>query len=538
MSWLQVRAHRTQVKWQAAEANRHSIEVWPVLNLDNGQLNGDAAQSLASVLGQSLRRFGPATVEIRRDISSAPQQLRQSPPRARLDTLVRSYANKTRVTIRLENASDAQVLYRKTIEVVPLVWEPKLIRTTAAAEIYKALDEPDSAHPDPRLRDPGLRNNRTRDLLSAGNALIERRSLSDFDRGIECFRKALASEPGSAVAQSCLAAALAGRNYLQKDDARLAEADKAALTALNLNPEIADPHNAISLIRFIQGRSQESLDEMFLAYELGNSRTRQPSWGGASLKLIGQPQRAIGWFRRSEPQAQRPGMNEFMIGDCWADLCEDERAAASYRTAADLFPELPEGWIGPCRLALLHHDFLAASRIASSNSKNFQDFVFSREMAAQVEFFSRNFSAAAKLYAELASADPEGGGSFYGAVSFRSALGRLRQAARDKTGVKILEQELAAERGKLRSVPTHPETLYRLAAIESCLGMVKASLEHLKVAVDNGWIDYRSTQLDPRFDNVAADPAFQKIIERLQHKVATLQREEPPSQLDDDHLHE
>ena len=215
-----------------------------------------------------------------------------------------------------------------------------------------------------------------------------------------------------------------------------------------------------------------------------------------------------------------------MIADCLSDLLDDDNAAAIYRRVWTLLPEQPEGWMGLCRLALLQKDFATAHRISSENWQRYRDFVFSEEMAAQVEFFSRNFAEAQKLYEDLAAKDPNGGGEFYGAVSYQSALGRLRlEAGDEKTGRQILDSSLAKELEALRSVPSHPEILYRIAAIESSLGKVEPAMEHLHAAMKAGWIDYRSLELDPRFDAISTLAPFKEILQTLATRVASLRRQ-------------
>jgi len=64
--------------------------------------------------------------------------------------------------------------------------------------------------------------------------------------------------------------------------------------------------------------------------------------------------------------------------------------------------------------------------------------------------------------------------------------------------------------------------LYGLAATEAMLGQTEAALKDLHHAVDAGWVDYRATELDPRFDAVRQLPEFQKIISELSHHIAEL----------------
>jgi hypothetical protein len=153
-------------------------------------------------------------------------------------------------------------------------------------------------------------------------------------------------------------------------------------------------------------------------------------------------------------------------------------------------------------------------------------------MAAQVEFFSRNFPEAERLYQELASKDPNGGGSFFGAMGYPSAIGRLRLAANDqRTATRILEAALNKELESLRSVPHHPEILYRVAAIESSLGKIDGALSHLAQAIAEGWIDYRSLDLDPRFDALRSNARYQEIFGLVATRVVSLRAETSPAKV-------
>ena len=182
--------------------------------------------------------------------------------------------------------------------------------------------------------------------------------------------------------------------------------------------------------------------------------------------------------------------------------------------------------MGLCRLALLQRDFAAARKIAADNWQRYRDFAFSQQMAAQVEFFFPEFRRSRKVIQRAATKDQNGGGSFYGAVSYRSAIGRLRQAAHDeKTAQRILQQELDKELNWMQTAPQHPQILYRVAAIEASLGKIGPALEHLQAAVNAGWLDYRSLDLDPRFDSIRAEQAFKETLTRLTNKVNEMSRQ-------------
>ena len=79
--------------------------------------------------------------------------------------------------------------------------------------------------------------------------------------------------------------------------------------------------------------------------------------------------------------------------------------------------------------------------------------------------------------------------------------------------------------------PENPDASYRLAAAEASLGMTEASLAHLRQAVTLGWVDYRSLQLDPRFDSVRG-PELQTIITELSARVADMRKAATANQKD------
>jgi tetratricopeptide (TPR) repeat protein len=351
---------------------------------------------------------------------------------------------------------------------------------------------------------------------------MDRRTVVDIDRAIELFEKAANTEPRSALAHSYLAQAHYARGFVTGDRGNIKAASISARTAVELNPQMHETHKALSCALFQQGLFRESLEEAFIAYELADTNTAPlTSEVANNLKILGEPARAAAWYRMAK--TSRPGASEFMVADCLADLADDQNAAASYRRVWTLFPEQPEGWMGLCRLALLQKDFATATKISSENWTRYYDSILSKQMAAQVEFFSRDFAGAEKLYQELAGEDSNGGGGFFGAVSYQSALGRLRLAAGDeKTGRRILEDTLAKELDDLRSAPHHPEILYRVAAIESSLGNVDSAFGHLDQAFKEGWVDYRSLDLDPRFDALRSTARYQDIFGSMVTRVASL----------------
>jgi hypothetical protein len=181
--------------------------------------------------------------------------------------------------------------------------------------------------------------------------------------------------------------------------------------------------------------------------------------------------------------------------------------------------------MGICHLRLLERDFDAARKIYLENRPKYRDFIFSDQIAAQVEFFARNYPQALSLYSELDKKDNDGGATFLGTVSYKSALGRLMQLlGQEEEGQTLLENCLAKQLAELKDRPNDGMILYQISAIQSSLGHVDSAFVYLQEAVNSGGIDYRSMSLDPRFDSISGDPRFKKIIEATQARVEELRR--------------
>jgi tetratricopeptide (TPR) repeat protein len=241
------------------------------------------------------------------------------------------------------------------------------------------------------------------------------------------------------------------------------------------------------------------------------------------LDMLGRPDATLKWYDVASRLQEGPAQAEPMIGDVWAKLGDDDRAFRAYDRAMELQAGNLRGAIGKCHLLMLRGEFDAAHEVARNHFRNSNDSVEVARMVAELEFFSRNYPAAEDLFSNLARRDPDGGGSFYGAVSYRSALGRIKQAlgARDEAS-QLFQKSLETETAVLNRQPGHPEAAYRLAATEASMDLSEPALDHLQRAVAAGWLDYRSLEKDPRFDSLRSHPKYADLIERLSMRVAEL----------------
>jgi serine/threonine protein kinase/tetratricopeptide (TPR) repeat protein len=517
------------------EVLRHSIAVLPFLDLDTEAVDHGLADTFSAALQSNMSRLGPSRVVA---IANVPDNFagggsvpdvretgKRAGSRAVLSGTRRVVHGKLRTAIRLMNAATGESLFSRTFDLdeSPLSWVNSL--SNASSTIRSILDAPDLSKLAVAARDPGMRNEDARDLILAGRELYFRYTLPDFDRAIGCFEKAIIIEPDSSLAHAYLAAAIGGRSHYFSSPQSMERAEYEARESLRLDPDSPDAYRTLAGVMFRKGQTDEAIQMYLRAIELGGPEERVAKVIARAYAAVGRPDRSVMWIELARHWETRPGESDLDLGDYLALLGLDKEAEATYRRAADLHPELPSSWLGLCRLRLLQSDAKAARELFTQHCREFSEVTEAKQMLAQIEFFDRNFREAEVLYEELTRRDPEGGGGFYGNMSHVSALGWLRMAKANDTESRSLLRACLEKEKKLASIlPNNADALYRMAALESSLGETDTALLHLRDAVKQGYLDYRSTAVDPRFDRMRSDLQFHEILEVTKNRVTELSK--------------
>jgi tetratricopeptide (TPR) repeat protein/predicted Ser/Thr protein kinase/TolB-like protein len=516
-----------------------SIAVLPFLNLDSARPDEILTGAVAQTLQRDLSQFGPARIVLvplaggwsagtgnLREIKEANSSVKA---RAVLTGGKRIVDGKLRLSMRMMNAATGEILLTHVVDCVPTSSTAEELVRAVLPSIRSILSASDWSTISPLARDPGMRNPAAREFIISGRQLMFRSTIEDYDRSIRCLERALKIEPTSAIAHAYLCSTQVARFHFMPDANLLEQAEKEAREALRLAPDLPEAHRALAGVFVHKDNFSAALEQQLGAIEVGGPEERVASLIGTTLITLGQPDRALGWLELAKHWAVLPGDYDALIGDCWTLLGEDAQAEKSYRRSIDLRPEITEGWVGLCHLRLLQGDIATAHKLWQQNqshtTRNTDVNNNSPKALAQIEFFSRNYREAERLYRDLADKEPTGGAGFYGGISYTSALGRIIQASGDQSAgqallAESLRKELASQNNAL-----NPDAQYRIAAIKSSLGDKPSAVEYLRAAAAAGWIDYRSLRLDPRFDALAAEPDFLQIITSLTTKVAELRRQ-------------
>ncbi|MEY2499470.1 MAG: eukaryotic-like serine/threonine-protein kinase, partial [Verrucomicrobiota bacterium] len=528
----QIHNRRLETAMRESLLASRSVVVLPLLDLDNVLPDRALAQSIATSLRSKLNTFGPALVKTMgaestpgwntiEDIRRAGQETHA---RTVLTGTVRTVQGRTRISFRLLDAATGDILSTVISESAGQENLTRAVSEELGKSMYAILSAKNWSSIAESRMDPGYRNDDAREAIVAGRTLMRHSTnASDCDNAIALFRKALAIEPNSTLAHAYLSIAATGRTYYNADRSFLNTGETEADKAISVSADSSDAHRAKAGVYYQQGRFSEALEEELRTIELGGLEEKAINFVGLTLDMLGRPHQAMSWYRLPFTKERTPGEVDGLIGDCWTKLGDNNRALQAYRRATELRPDSPRGEIGISLVRLLQGDFDGAREVWRTSRRNRSQLDETDQIAAQIEFFARDFKAANQLYANLARTDADGGGSFFGAITYKSALARIKQDLGDTEGARALLTDCRArESAAVAREPANPEAAYRLAAVEASLGMTEAAFDHLRSAVRFGWIDYRSLNLDPRFDSLRRNPEFETTVKTLSAKVAEM----------------
>jgi tetratricopeptide (TPR) repeat protein len=535
---------------------RRSVVMLPLLDLDKASGDQKFTRSLSDALQIEVSQFGPSRILPVADSKflfsgvGTPDDVRAitsgAGTRTALIGTLRKVDEKLSVVLRLFDTSADKPLWQRRFVLDRSPSSMTHLAALAAGELSGALDGEhlgERSSPDPVLSNPTASEE-----FRLGQAFEQRFTPRDLDAALSVYLKAIDLAPKSALVRADFAIAAVNRSWMNHDGVRspgpqlMAKAEAIAKEAIHLESATGKTRRALALVYQVKGDSLKTREQILVAIEMSGLQG-SAAFLGNTLQEMGRPDLAVKWYQIAKhwrlPPATIEGYalaDHFIdgetkslsldesIGDCWADLCEDRRAEEAYERSAAVHPNLGE-WQSSCRLRLLQRDFGSARRTCEDHVNRNPKVSFSLDLqiTAQVLFFSRQYAEAEKSYDELAKMHSGGRGYFSGAVSYQSALGCLSMVKGEETsGRRILEECLRNEKATLVRMPKDRRVLYSLAAIESSLGETEPAIAYLRRAYENGWVDYRSMELDPRFDSIRSDTPYRQITDSMTSRVTAL----------------
>jgi TolB-like protein/Flp pilus assembly protein TadD len=302
-----------------------------------------------------------------------------------------------------------------------------------------------------------------------GRFLWNKRTRASIDEAIRHFEKAIAADPGTALAYSALADChlILGSLLWIPAKAAAAKANAALAHALRLDDSLAEPHAALGFVRSqYEYRWQEAEASFDRALELNANYATAHHWFSFLLAALGRHDEAIREIRRAEaldPFSPIIGSNVATVL-FWAR--QPDAAIAQCR---EVIGREPDFWIAHFTLGSAYEqtgDYAAAAR-------------------AQREAIAREGGFSPVLAASLARACALAGA--------REEAARLVAGLRGQSCVSLFHLALA------HAALGEPDAAFR------CLGESCAQGEF--------WAAFLA--VDPRLDSLRDDPRYFGLVERL-----------------------
>ena len=353
-------------------------------------------------------------------------------------------------------------------------------------------------------------------LYDEADSLLFKRTKIDTEQASRLFSQAIARAPKFADAYAGLA--LARFQDVARYGAPRELVDRAytaAQHAVALDPSRPRGHHALGLVCTLQNRHWEALTHVHKALELDAAYL--PAMRDISIlwSSVGRPQFGLPWALAATKLEPTKVTAWSFAADACVDLCADEEAEKYYRKCLELVPTSMSAHRGLMHLHLLEGNFDQARLDHSTAESIAPAEVLSLALGAQLELFSGHWDEAEVAYRHLLAVDRTGNVSYYGGISYLSALGFLRCRANGQPE----GEAFLAEAAGLHPESEGPHGIYDLAAILCIQGHRAQATTLLHEAVTAGWVDFRSTRLDPRFSGLRNSPEFSKLLDDLKTQV-------------------
>jgi DNA-binding winged helix-turn-helix (wHTH) protein/tetratricopeptide (TPR) repeat protein len=277
-----------------------SVAVLPFKAEDPGgnkpYLGVGVANSIISRLGGSDKLMVPSSNTIARlsdsVLSSDLKVGRELGVDAVVNGTIDFSPTETKVSVALTGASDGQVLWSNTFTQSPQqtsdladVLEED-IASRVSSSILEALGNVKSAHTTVDTANP-----EARELYFLGRSYWNRRTESSLTKSIDSFQKAIAADPNFALAYSGLADSyvLVGSFSVEPGRQAISSARSAALSALQLDPGLAEPHASLGMISFFTDWDGSAAEQEFQrALALQPNYATAHHWYALDLAAMGR----------------------------------------------------------------------------------------------------------------------------------------------------------------------------------------------------------------------------------------------------------
>lgn len=408
------------------------------------------------------------------DILSIGRELRVE---ALLDGRVQRAGNRVRVTVQFVNVGDGAT-----------IWAAKFtdifaVQDSISEQVASALTLKLSGEERRSLSKHYTKSGEAYQSYLKGRYYWNKMTSEGLRRSLDCFADAAEKDPGYALAYAGMAASYVHMEiygFMLPSEA-MPKAAAAALRAIGLDAAVAEAHASLALVRMFYERDWPEAEKEFRqALRLNPSYAAAHDWFAIYLMAKGRTDEALASIRKAQ---ELDPLSLIINTDVACALYYARQFEASIRQCQWVLETEPNFVTAHFRVGLAYEQLGKYEEAVDA---------FRSAVALSTEDSKTEAMAAFK-----------GGSDARASLAHTYALMGEREAARS-----VLAQ--LEQQARHAYVPPHD-----FAMIYSALGETDKAFEWLKVAYQERFSLLVLLELDPRFDNLRADPRFTSLLSRI-----------------------
>jgi TolB-like protein/Tfp pilus assembly protein PilF/predicted Ser/Thr protein kinase len=507
---------------KALPADRKSVAVLPFTNMSGNKEDEFFSDGITEDIIAQLSNIAELKVISRTSVmqyKNTTKSLRDIGRELNVATVlegsVRRADHQLRIVAQLIDAANDQHLWAQTYD--KELTQVFAIQSDVAQQIALALKAKLSPREKELLGRKPTENLDAYSYYLKGRDYYYRYTKRDNENAIDLFKKALELDSNYALAYAGLGDAYEQgvekwgfpRSWV---DSSIAVSSKA----VSIDPNLAEAYKALGLAYGGKGWVKKSLEAYKKAIEINPNY--HPAVGniGYMNMGLGKFDEALQWEKKALALNPMIPYSYVGVASAYLCLCDDARAQEWYNKALTLQPDLTDAQFFLGEMHLERKEYKQAMDQAQKILALEADDLSGLYLAGAAALLSADYVRAEQYFAKSVTIDSTSGTTSLGYIYMKT--GRKDQAG------KLLARSLRRDKEELEKDNESYWIPFDLAEINSIQNNKVESCRWLERAINAGWRDYRSAEIDPLLENIRSEDRFNQMLADVKAKVEEMRR--------------